>query len=117
MKNFQWSDDGSKIVFCAHPRHENSRSNSASDAVVATIGTGDEPKIEVVAVEAAHERVVFHPTTNEIFFSKRIPSKGTHRIYSINPQAPQEFRNPGKFGRDLKFVKNDEWELETTGLP
>lgn len=81
VKNFQWSDDGSKIVFCAHPRHENSRSNSASDAVVATIGTGDEPKIEVVAVEAAHERVVFHPTTNEIFFQNEFHPRA--RIASI----------------------------------
>jgi len=94
IQNFQWSADGSKIVFCARPRHENSQKNSPSDAVIATIGTGDEPKIEVVAVEAANDRVVFHPTTNEIFFSKRTPSKGTHRIFSVNPQVPQKFRSP-----------------------
>lgn len=92
--SFQWSADGSEIVVCARPRHENDRDNIPSDAVIVTISTGEDPKIEVVTAESVQNRVVFHPITNEIYFSKLTPAKDTHRIFSINPEAPKEFRNP-----------------------
>ena len=88
--NFQWSRDGSHIVFLAHTHGD----RKTSHQVVATVSTGEEPEHEIVTTEKAYCRVLFHPVKNEVFYSKRMPSKGTSRIFSIDLDVPEKFRTP-----------------------
>ena len=93
--NFNWSADGSQIVFVGKtPNKDEQGAAQRSFRVVAAVGTGEAPEAEIVTVENAYCRVLFHPTKNQVFYSKKIPSKGTHRIFSIDLDTPKEFRVP-----------------------
>ena len=93
--NFTWSNDGSQIVFVGRTQSEVKQGVRKSDfLVVATVGTGKDHQHEIVTVENAHCRVLFHPTKHAVFYSTRSASKGTHRIFSIDLDVPQKFRVP-----------------------
>ena len=97
--NFNWSADGSQIVFVGKTPNKNEQGEvQRSFRVVAAVSTNEAEaeaaKAQIVTVENAYCRVLFHPTKNQIFYSKEIPSKGTHRIFSIDLDTPKKFRVP-----------------------